>query len=177
VVDDARWAAFARKRDAIGAERERLKSTWINPRVLAPDELERVFGQRIEREHSLLELLKRPDVTYARLMTLPGAGPAAADAAVAEQVEIQAKYAGYIARQQDEVARNGAHEAMSLPADLDYRAVRGLSIEVQQKLDQHRPETVGQASRISGVTPAAISLLLVHLKRRAGRARPEQSAA
>jgi len=113
-------------------------------------------------------------------MTLPGAGPAVDDAAVAEQVEIQAKYAGYIARQQDEVARNEEHESLALPADLDYRSVRGLSFEVQQKLNQHRPETVGQASRISGVTPAAISLLLVHLKRRAGqarRARPEQSAA
>ena len=180
VVDDERWDAFARKRDAIAAERERLKSTWVNPRILAPHEAERVLGQRIAREHSLFDLLKRPDVTYAALMTLPGAGPAVDDAAVAEQVEIQAKYAGYIARQQDEVARNEEHESMALPADLDYRSVRGLSFEVQQKLNQHRPETVGQASRISGVTPAAISLLLVHLKRRVGqarRARPEQSAA
>jgi tRNA uridine 5-carboxymethylaminomethyl modification enzyme len=180
VVDDERWNAFARKRDAIAAERERLKSTWVNPRVLAPHDAERVLGQRIEREHALFDLLKRPDVTYAALMTLPDAGPAVDDAAVAEQVEIQAKYAGYIVRQQDEVARNEAQESMALPADLDYRSVRGLSVEVQQKLNQHRPETVGQASRISGVTPAAISLLLVHLKRRAGqarRARPEQSAA
>jgi tRNA uridine 5-carboxymethylaminomethyl modification enzyme len=177
VVDDARWDAFARKRDAIAGERERLKSTWINPRALAPEALERVFGKPPEREHSLLDLLKRPDVTYAKLMTLPGAGAVAVDPAVAEQVEIQAKYAGYIARQRDEVARNESHEATPLPADLDYRAVRGLSFEVQQKLAQHRPETVGQASRISGVTPAAISLLLVHLKRRAQRARPEQSAA
>ncbi len=180
VVDDERWNAFARKRDAIAAERERLKSAWVNPRVLAPHDAERVLGQRIEREHSLFDLLKRPDVTYAALMTLPGAGPAVDDAAVAEQVEIQAKYAGYIVRQQDEVARNEAQESMALPADLDYRSVRGLSVEVQQKLQQHRPETVGQAARIAGVTPAAISLLLVHLKRRAGqprRARPEQSAA
>jgi tRNA uridine 5-carboxymethylaminomethyl modification enzyme len=180
VVDDERWNAFSRKRDAIVAERERLKSAWVNPRVLAPHDAERVLGQRIEREHALFDLLKRPDVTYAALMTLPGAGPAVDDAAVAEQVEIQAKYAGYIVRQQDEVARNEAQESMALPPDLDYRSVRGLSIEVQQKLDQHRPETVGQASRISGVTPAAISLLLVHLKRRAAqarRARPEQSAA
>jgi tRNA uridine 5-carboxymethylaminomethyl modification enzyme len=138
-----------------------------------------VLGQPIEREHSLFDLLKRPNVSYAKLMTLPGAGPAVADAAVAEQLEIQAKYAGYIARQQDEVARNEEHESLRLPADLDYRSVRGLSIEVQQKLNQHRPETVGQASRISGVTPAAISLLLVHLKRRAREraAPPEQSAA
>ncbi len=180
VVDDERWAAFARKRDAIAAEEERLKSTWVNPRVVAPHETERLLGKPLEREHALFDLLKRPDVTYAKLMTLPGAGPAVADAVVAEQVEIQAKYAGYIARQRNEVARNEEHEATALPADLDYRAVRGLSFEVQQKLNQHRPETVGQASRISGVTPAAISLLLVHLKRRAGqarRARPEQSAA
>jgi tRNA uridine 5-carboxymethylaminomethyl modification enzyme len=180
VVDDGRWNAFARKRDAIAAERERLKSAWVNPRVLAARDAERVLGQPIEREYALFDLLKRPDVTYAALMTLPDAGPAVDDAAVAEQVEIQAKYAGYIVRQQDEVARNEAQESMALPADLDYRSVRGLSVEVQQKLDLHRPETVGQASRISGVTPAAISLLLVHLKRRAGqtrRARPEQSAA
>jgi tRNA uridine 5-carboxymethylaminomethyl modification enzyme len=180
VVDDARWEAFARKRDAIAAERERLKSTWVNPRALAPHDAERVLGQPIEREHALFDLLKRPDVTYAALMTLPGAGAAVDEAAVAEQVEIQAKYAGYIARQRDEVARNEAHESTPLPADLDYRSVRGLSVEVQQKLNQHRPETVGQASRISGVTPAAISLLLVHLKRLTGqarRARPEQSAA
>jgi tRNA uridine 5-carboxymethylaminomethyl modification enzyme len=179
VVDDRRWDAFARKRDAIAAERERLKSTWIHPRVPASLEAERVLGQPIEREHSLFDLLKRPNVSYAKLMTLPGAGPAVADAAVAEQLEIQAKYAGYIARQQDEVARNEEHESLRLPADLDYRSVRGLSIEVQQKLNQHRPETVGQASRISGVTPAAISLLLVHLKRRAREraAPPEQSAA
>jgi tRNA uridine 5-carboxymethylaminomethyl modification enzyme len=180
VVDDGRWNAFARKRDAIAAERERLRSTWVSPRVLAPHDAERVLGQPIEREHSLFDLLRRPDVRYATLMTLPGAGPAVDDGAVAEQVEIQAKYAGYIARQQDEVARNEQHESTPLPADLDYRSVRGLSFEVQQKLNQHRPETVGQASRISGVTPAAISLLLVYLKRRAGepsRARPEQSAA
>jgi tRNA uridine 5-carboxymethylaminomethyl modification enzyme len=180
VVDDERWSAFARKRDAIAAERERLRSTWVNPKVLAPHDVERVLGQPIAREHSLFDLLKRPDATYAALMTLPGAGPAVADAAVAEQLEIQAKYSGYIARQQDEVARHAAHEATALPADLDYRAVRGLSFEVQQKLSQHRPETVGQASRISGVTPASISLLLVHLKRRAPQPRdqrPEQSAA
>jgi tRNA uridine 5-carboxymethylaminomethyl modification enzyme len=112
-------------------------------------------------------------------MTLPGAGSGTTDAAVAEQVEIQAKYAGYIARQQDEVARHEAHESTVLPHDLDYRAVRGLSVEVQQKLDLHRPETIGQASRIQGVTPAAISLLLVHLKRRAARGKGpvEKSAA
>jgi tRNA uridine 5-carboxymethylaminomethyl modification enzyme len=179
VVDDARWDTYARKRDAIAAEQERLKSTWLNPRALAVEHAERVLGKPLEREHTLLDLLKRPDVTYASLMTLPGAGSGTADAAVAEQVEIQAKYAGYIARQQDEVARHEAHESTVLPHDLDYRAVRGLSVEVQQKLALHRPETVGQASRIQGVTPAAISLLLVHLKRRAARGKGpvEKSAA
>ncbi len=167
LVDDARWDAFGRKRDAIERETERLKSTWINPRVLPPEEAARVLGKPLERDHTLLDLLRRPDVGYGALMTLQGAGTPVSDPAVAEQVEIQAKYAGYITRQRDEVARNEAHESTRLPPDLDYRAVRGLSFEVQQKLAQQRPETIGQASRISGVTPAAISLLLVHLKRRA----------
>jgi len=179
VVDDARWTAFARKRDAIAAEQARLKSISVNPRALAASESERVLGQIIEREHTLFDLLKRPAVTYRALVTLPGAGPAVDDGAVAEQVEIQAKYAGYIARQIDEVARNEAYESLALPRDLDYLTVRGLSIEVQQKLAKHRPETVGQASRIAGVTPAAISLLLVHLKRRGAKrtGRTEKSAA
>jgi tRNA uridine 5-carboxymethylaminomethyl modification enzyme len=179
VVDDARWTAFARKRDAIAAEQERLRFTWLNPRTLPSADAMRVLGQPIEREHTLADLLKRPDVTYAALMTLPGAGPRIDDAAVAEQVEIQAKYAGYIARQQDEVARHAAHETTALPPDLDYGAVRGLSVEVRQKLARHRPETIGQAARVQGVTPAAISLLLVHLKRRAarGKGQPEKSAA
>jgi tRNA uridine 5-carboxymethylaminomethyl modification enzyme len=167
LVDDARWETFARKRDAIARETERLKSTWINPRALPPDDAARVLGKPLERDHTLIDLLKRPDVTYGALMTLHGAGTAVSDPAVADQVEIQAKYAGYITRQHDEVARSEAHESTRLPPDLDYRAVRGLSFEVQQKLAQQRPETIGQASRISGITPAAISLLLVHLKRRA----------
>jgi len=109
--------------------------------------------------------LRRPGVTYASLMTLPGVGTGTADGAVAEQVEIATKYAGYIERQQQEVARQAAQRAQRLPADLDYRTVRGLSVEVQQKLNEHRPETIGQAARVSGITPAAIALLLVHLKR------------
>ncbi|MBI3376069.1 MAG: tRNA uridine-5-carboxymethylaminomethyl(34) synthesis enzyme MnmG [Betaproteobacteria bacterium] len=169
VVDDVRWEAFERKREAIAVEHERLKSTWLNPRILSAADAERVLGKQIEREHSLLELLRRPDVTYASLMSLPGAVPSAAfqgaDDQVARQVEIQAKYAGYIERQKDEVGRREAQDSLRLPAELDYRQVRGLSIEVQQKLDRHKPETVGQAARISGVTPAAISLLLVHLRR------------
>jgi tRNA uridine 5-carboxymethylaminomethyl modification enzyme len=165
VVDDARWDAFSRKRDAVAREQERLKSTSVNPRVLPAHEATRVLGAPIERDHSLAELLRRPGVTYATLMTLPGAGAPAADPVVAEQVEIAAKYSGYIDRQREEIERHRAQEELRLPEDIDYRSVRGFSTEVQQKLEQHRPETVGQAARISGITPAAISLLLVHLKR------------
>jgi len=165
IVDDARWDAFSRKRDAIAREQERLKATWINPTLLPQDDAARVLGKAIERDYTLFELLKRPQVSYAALMSLAGAGEPLCDRAVTEQVEIQAKYQGYIVRQQEEVARHEHYESLAIPKDLDYRQVKGLSAEVQQKLDQYRPETVGQASRISGVTPAAISLLLVHLKR------------
>jgi tRNA uridine 5-carboxymethylaminomethyl modification enzyme len=164
-VSDARWDAFCRKRDAVGRELERLKSVWVDPHLVERAQAERVIGQAFEREATLLELLRRPNVSYAALMTLPGAGDAVADPIVAEQVDIATKYAGYIDRQNDEIARRAEQESRCLPADLDYRSVRGLSVEVQQKLNQHRPETIGQAARISGVTPAAISLLLVHLKR------------
>ncbi len=170
IVDDLRWQHFELKREAVAREAERLKSSWVNPKVLAQHECERVLGQGIEREYTLQDLLRRPGVSYAELMTLPGAGPAVADPLVAEQVETQCKYQGYIERQRDEITRQEAHEMTRLPADLDYRRVHGLSIEVQQKLNQHRPETLGQAARISGVTPAAISLLLVHLKRGFGAA-------
>ena len=165
VVDDARWDAFNRKRDAIAAEQERLKSLWVNPRTLPAEEAERVLGKAIEREYPLSDLLRRPDVSYAALMTLPGAGPAVSDPVIAEQVEVQAKYSGYITRQQDEVERRESQGSLKLPADLDYTGVRGLSREVQQKLNHHKPETIGQAARMQGITPAAISLLLVHLKR------------
>ena len=170
VVDDRRWQHFERKRETVTRELERLKSTWVNPNGIAQHEYERVLGQTIEREYTLLDLLRRPNVNYASLMTLPDVGPAVADPKVAEQVEIQCKYQGYITRQQDEITRQAAYETTRLPADLDYRGVHGLSIEVQQKLNQHRPETLGQAARMSGVTPAAISLLLVHLKRGFGAA-------
>jgi len=171
LVDDGRWAAFCRKRDAIDQERERLRSTWVNPRILPVADAQRVLGKALEREHTLEDLLRRPGVSYEALLSLPGAGQPVEDARVIEQVEIQAKYAGYIERQKEEVARHLHHENLPLPADLDYGTVRGLSIEVQQKLAQHRPETLGQASRISGVTPAAISLLMVHLKRGLGNGR------
>lgn len=165
VVCDARWRAFEQKREAIAIEQERLRGAWVNPRNLPAEDAVRVLGKPIEREYSLHELLRRPDVTYASLLSLPGAGAGVADEKVAEQVEIQAKYHGYIERQREEIGRSEQYETLGLPNDLDYRDVRGLSIEVQQKLNQHKPETVGQAARISGITPAAISLLLVHLKR------------
>ncbi len=164
LVDDLRWEAFSRKRDAIAAEVERLKTTFVNPNVVSKHDAERVLGQSIEREYALTDLLRRPAVTYASLLTLPGAGTPVTDPRVAEQVEISTKYAGYIDRQHDEIARHLALESSRLPADLDYGDVRGLSAEAQQKLNLHKPETIGQASRISGMTPAAISLLLVHLK-------------
>jgi tRNA uridine 5-carboxymethylaminomethyl modification enzyme len=170
LVDDLRWTAFNRKRDAVAAEQERLKTTWVSPKSARAEIAERALGRPIERDYSLMDLLKRPGVTHASLAPLLGQ-TGAIDAAVAEQVEIQAKYQGYIARQLDEVARAENHENLALPANLDYRSVRGLSIEAQQKLNHHRPETVGQASRISGITPAALSLLLVHLKRGLGAAR------
>ncbi|HTY99401.1 MAG TPA: FAD-dependent oxidoreductase, partial [Rhodocyclaceae bacterium] len=166
LVEDRRWEAFNRKRDAIARELERLKSVWINPRLVPPVDAQRVLQKPLEREYRLFDLLRRPEVDYPSLLTLPGAGEGVADTQVAEQVEIQAKYAGYIERQKEDVERTAAQESLPLPADLDYREVRGLSIEVQQRLDQHRPATLGQASRIQGVTPAAISVLLVHLKRR-----------
>lgn len=165
LVDDTRWAAFDRKREAITSEQERLKSIWVNPAMLAQDDAERVLGKGIEREYALYDLLRRPDVSYATLMTFPCAGVPVSDVFVAEQVEIQAKYQGYIDRQRDEIARQEHYEDTQLPANMDYRVVRGLSIEAQQKLNLHQPETMGQAARISGMTPAAISLLLVHLKR------------
>ncbi len=167
LVDDGRWDAFNRKRDAIARETERLRGTWINPRLVAEADAVRVTGQPLEREYRLFDLLCRPEVNYANLVTLPGCGPGLTAPDVVEQVEIQAKYAGYIERQREEVAKAAAHESLALPDDLDYRQVRGLSIEVQQKLNQHKPATLGQASRVQGVTPAAISLLLVHLKKKA----------
>ena len=164
LLSDDRFAQFERKREAIERERQRLRATWLNPRVVPSEVQTRIFGQVLEREYLLEELLRRPGVTYAALSELAPA-PGQQPAAVFDQVEIQVKYQGYIDRQQTEIERQASNEHLSLPPDLDYRTVRGLSKEVQQKLDQHRPETIGQASRISGITPAAISLLLVHLKR------------
>jgi tRNA uridine 5-carboxymethylaminomethyl modification enzyme len=181
LVDDSRWDAFCRKRDAIASETQKLKSTWVNPASLPPADATRLLGKPLEHEHSLLDLLRRPGVGYdlvAELAALacPQAGvsrgtwtealgPEMADAVI-EQVEIATRYAGYIGKQSDEVNRAASYEQLQLPADLDYQAVKALSFEVRHKLSQQRPQTLGQASRISGVTPAAVSLLLVHLKKR-----------
>ncbi len=175
LVPDDRWDLFNRKRDAVSRETQRLKSTWVNPRNLPAAESERVLGKSIEHEHNLADLLRRPNVRYAELMSLDGGRLASPDVSretlgalfepVVEQLEIGAKYAGYIERQKDEVERAAHYEHLRLPAELDYLQVPALSIEVRQKLAKHRPETLGMASRISGVTPAAISLLLVHLKK------------
>jgi len=174
LVDDARWEAFCRKRDAVSRETERLKSIWINPRNLPAEETERVLGKAIEREYNLGDLLRRPGIRHADLMSLAqgrfvsteleALDPVSRETVV-EQVEIAAKYAGYIGRQRDEVQRASYYENLRLPESLDYMQISALSIEVRQKLSRQRPETLGQASRISGITPAAISLLLIHLKR------------
>jgi tRNA uridine 5-carboxymethylaminomethyl modification enzyme len=186
LVDDARWDSFNRKRDAIIAEAQRLKETWVNPRNLAPEESQRVLGQVIDHEYNLADLLRRPNITYARLMSLDDGKYSNAAVSretlgellqpVVEQIEIAAKYSGYIERQRVGIERAARYEELELPADLDYMQITALSIEVRQKLSQHRPETLGLASRISGVTPAAISLLLVHLKRRKAPGFPVQPA-
>jgi tRNA uridine 5-carboxymethylaminomethyl modification enzyme len=168
VVGIERYEAFQRKREAVERERQRLRDTWISPQAISLAEQTAVFGQPLERDAPLEELLRRPRVGYSALMRLPGAGPAVDLPQIAEQVEIQIKYQGYIDRQQAEVERIAAQESTPLPMDLDYMQIRGLSKEVQQKLAQQRPQTLGQASRIAGVTPAAVSLLMVHLKRLAG---------
>ena len=181
LVGDAQWDAFCRKRDAVSRETERLRSTWVNPQILSAAEAERVLGKAIDHEYRLADLLRRPDVRYPALMSLDGgkyANPAlpvgegvsretGADfvSAVVEQVEIAIKYAGYIDRQKEDVERATHYENLRLPAELDYMQVSALSIEARQRLNKYRPETLGQASRLSGITPASISLLLIHLKK------------
>jgi tRNA uridine 5-carboxymethylaminomethyl modification enzyme len=166
LVDDVRWAAFEAKREAIAREQQRLNDTWVRPQTVPDDEAIRVLGQLLGHEYRLADLLRRPDVSYDSLMSLAAAGEGVADPAVAEQVEIQAKYAGYIERQQAEIERQRRNEDTRLPEDLDYREVSGLSTEVRDKLSRQRPDTLGQAGRIPGITPAAVSLLLIHLKKR-----------
>ncbi|MCH7342819.1 tRNA uridine-5-carboxymethylaminomethyl(34) synthesis enzyme MnmG [Pelomonas sp. CA6] len=180
LVDDARWDAFNRKRDAVSRETEKLKSTWVHPGILPAGDAERLVGKALEREYALMDLLRRPGVSYDTVAEVaaiakPEAGisrPALVAelgetlaAAVLEQVEISIKYSGYISKQQDDVARASAYEHLRLPENLDYGSVTALSFEARQKLAKHRPETLGQASRISGITPAAISLLLIHLRK------------
>lgn len=180
LVDDTRWDAFSRKRDAVSRETERLKSTWVHPRLLPDSDAERLLGKPIEHEHNLADLLRRPGVAFDQVEQIasiarPDAGVSRGTLvaelgeglaeAVIEQVQVGIKYAGYIDKQNDEVERAQAYETLRLPSDLDYGQVTALSFEVRQKLGKHRPETLGQASRISGITPAAISLLLVHLKK------------
>ena len=166
LVSEEQWRMFNEKREAIECEIQRLKTTWYTPQKLAEEEQLRVFGQKLSREANLHDLLRRPNLDYAALMTLEGAKSSEnLSAEVIEQVEIQVKYQGYIDRQNEEIDSRRDIETLKLPEDIDYSKVKGLSAEVQQKLNQHKPETVGQASRISGVTPAAVALLMVHLKR------------
>lgn len=165
LVDDERWARFSEKLENIELERQRLRSTWVNPTSLGVDAVNAVISAPLSREASGEDLLRRPEMDYATLTALDAFAPALADAQAAEQVEIQVKYAGYIARQQDEIEKQLRHENTPLPADLDYRQVNGLSNEVIAKLNDHKPTSIGQASRISGITPAAVSILLVWLKK------------
>ncbi len=178
LVPDDQWEAFNRKRDAVSRETQRLKSLWVSPANLSAAEAERVLGKAIEHEYSLADLLRRPEVSYGELMAMDGGRFASPDIAdldtvsretVIEQIDIAAKYSGYIDRQNEEVARAAHYENMALPPDFDYLSIPALSVEVRQKLAKHQPETLGQASRISGVTPAAISLLLVHMRRARSR--------
>jgi tRNA uridine 5-carboxymethylaminomethyl modification enzyme len=165
LVDDVRWAAFCTKREAIEREQQRLRSTVLHPADVGAEDSSRLFGDPLSRDYKLHDLLRRPNVSYADLMALPAVGSPVADVKVAEQVEIQCKYAGYIDRQQEEIDKQRRNEQTRLPDWLDYALVRGLSNEVRQKLLAQRPATIGQAARIPGITPAAISLLLVHLKK------------
>ncbi|MGG7054596.1 tRNA uridine-5-carboxymethylaminomethyl(34) synthesis enzyme MnmG [Nitrosomonas sp. ANs5] len=165
LVNEDRWQVFSLKRAAIESEKARLRKVWVLPETLSKLNAPEGASKPVDNAYTLYELLRRPEITYATLMALPEIEQAVSDAIVAQQVEIDVKYEGYIERQKQEVARHAHHETTILPKNMDYRTVRGLSTEVQQKLNQHQPETIGQAARISGITPAAISLLLVHLKR------------
>lgn len=191
LVDDARWAAFERKREAVEREAQRLRNSWVRPDTLPPDAAQRLLGTSIEREYNLADLLRRPGVEFDAVAEIGSLGQVGGGVsrgtlrqelgvdladAVIEQVQTATKYAGYINKQQDEVQRSLHHENLVIPPSLDYAQVKALSFEVRQKLARHRPETLGQAARISGVTPAAISLLLIHLKKLGGgTSAPEKS--
>lgn len=176
LVDDARWEAFSTKKEAVEREQDRLKKTFVQPANVPAEKMIEMFGKPLDHEYSLFELLRRPEVSYDAVLTLGELGLGEIEPAVREQVEISAKYQGYIDRQTDEVERSRGQENTKLPDDLDYREIHGLPIEAQQKLNAQKPETIGQASRISGITPAAISLLLVYLKRKA-RSKPAANLA
>ncbi|MCS4236139.1 tRNA uridine-5-carboxymethylaminomethyl(34) synthesis enzyme MnmG [Stenotrophomonas sp. BIGb0135] len=165
LVDERRWAAFQTKQEAVARESARLRALWATPGNALGREVEATLGVAVSRETNVLDLIKRPELDYAQLMQVPSLGPAVADPKVAEQVEIGVKYAGYLDRQREEIERQQRHENTAIASDFDYASVRGLSAEVQQKLERVRPQTIGQAQRIPGMTPAAISLLLVHLER------------
>ena len=166
LVDERRWEAFSSKRELLEREQQRLAVTWMSPRRVPDEVATSILGKPLRKEQSLADLLRRPEMDYAALMELPGAGPAVTDAGVIEQLEIAARYSGYLERQRDEIDKHERHENAPIPADLDYADVYGLSNEIRQKLADHRPATIGQAARIAGITPAAISLLLVTLKKR-----------
>lgn len=168
LVDDDKAASFYAKREALVREQQRLKTTWITPDKLGEKAAVEILGQPLRKEQSLADLLRRPEIDYRTLMKLPGAGDAVTQECVIEQLEIEARYSGYLERQEEEIEKLKHHEQTPLPADFDYASVRGLSNEITQKLNDHRPVTLGQAARISGVTPAAISLLLVHIKKHRG---------
>jgi tRNA uridine 5-carboxymethylaminomethyl modification enzyme len=170
LVCSQRWTGFSGRREAIAREQQRLKDLWVRPGDKAAEQMTAISGETLSSEQRVADLLRRPALSYANLMSLDGMGPGSDDPGIAEQVEIQAKYHGYIARQQEEIDRQRRNEHKCLPADLDYRQVRGLSAEVCEKLMATHPETIGQAARIPGVTPAAVSLLLVYLKK-SGQAR------
>ena len=174
LVDDARWAAFNAKREAIEQETQRLRSTWVQPGSAQGQAYSAQYGTPLTHEYSLLDLLRRPEVEYSALVALTGGSDVQADAA--EQVEIQAKYAGYIERQQEEIDRLRQHEQTRLPDDLDYTSLNGLSNEIRGKLADVRPETLGQAARVPGVTPAAVAVLGTYVKRW-GLSQSEQPAA
>jgi len=165
LIDDDRWDRFSRKRDTIATGQERLRSGRLGPGNVNAVNAERILGKSLEREHTLIDLLRRPDMSYRSLSELAPDLNEIDDPEVVQEIEIQAKYEGYIGRQRDEILRREAQESQRIPSDLDYTMVRGLSNEVRQTLSRCKPQTIGQAGRISGVTPAAISLLLVHLKR------------
>jgi tRNA uridine 5-carboxymethylaminomethyl modification enzyme len=164
LITEERWSIFSRKREQIHHEQQRLEALWVHPNTPASDMLSTQHQQTLQRDYNLTSLLQRPELSYLKLMQLPEMGPAVSDPQVQEQIEIQARYAGYIQRQHTEVERQKQQEHLRIPDTLNFIGLSGLSNEVQQKLHSQKPATIGQASRIPGITPAAISLLLVHIK-------------